>query len=126
MASPVASEHRPAQPNDLPQPPSRPLTTTTAPADPLGGDLVMPMAGAKQPVDDVPPAPHSTAARDDLTTGRQPAQPGDPPRPPPQPVTSFAAGAPLGGDRDAPLGGDERPDDNSSPGLQFNALRSYG
>ena len=120
----LASELQPAQPADLlpPWPPSRPLTITTAAADPLGGDLVMPMAGAKRPDGDVLLAPHFTAARDDLTIGRQPAQPGDPPRPPPQPLTSFAAVAPLGGDRDAPLGGDERPVDNSSPALQFAAL----
>ena len=122
----LASEHQPAQPADLlpPWPPSRPLTITTAAADPLGGDLVMPMDGAKRPDGDIPPAPHFTAARDDLTTGRQPTQPDVPPRPPPQPVTSLAAVAPLGGDRDAPMGGDEQPDANSSPTLQFTAVRA--
>ena len=72
----LASEHQPAQPNDLPRPPFQPLTTTAADA-PMGGDLIMPMAGDKRPDDDAPPVPHSTAARNDLTTERQPAQPGD-------------------------------------------------
>jgi hypothetical protein len=119
----LASEHQPAQPNDLPRPPFQPLTTTAADA-PMGGDLIMPMAGDKRPDDDAPPVPHSTAARNDLTTERQPAQPGDPPRPPPQPLTTTAAGAPLGGDRVAPLGGDEWPDSNFSPTLQFTAVRA--
>ena len=120
----LASERQPAQPNDLPRPPSRLLTTTNAAAVPLGGDLLLPMAGAARTDGEVPPAPHSTAAHDDLTTGHQPNQPGDPPRPPPQPFTLTIAGAPLGGDSDAPMGGDERPDGNSPSALPFTTLRA--